>query len=205
MASILQCFSGLLFNNHVIKRNLTEQSSSPTFVTVVTCPQISRTLPVSLTLKYLLEAAAWAESLRLCESPHVAQTPGPELRKCCCPRWLVVFWDCGWSITFRSMYFMATDRFTRSLQGHLGEEELWVGWCSSEYSDMIRRTEKWRDWQDDCMGARKRKFLHQYLSPWAEVSKEVLESLLREVCKSRKYSVVQGVLGGRDCSTWGWV
>lgn len=46
-----------VFNNHVIKRNVREQSLNLTFVTAAICPQISRTLPMSLPLTFLLEAA----------------------------------------------------------------------------------------------------------------------------------------------------
>lgn len=86
MAALHQCFSGLLFSNHIVKRNSTEQSLTLTFVKAAICPQISRTLPMSLALKYLLEAAVWAESPGVGELSRVAQTLGHALSKRWPPR-----------------------------------------------------------------------------------------------------------------------
>lgn len=85
------------------------------------CPQMSRTLPKSLALQYLLEAAVWAESPGLWELSRVAQALGHELSKPC-PHREVVFWDYGWNSTFDLVCFMATSTLLLELGGWFREK-----------------------------------------------------------------------------------
>lgn len=171
------------------------------------CPQISRTLPMSLQLKYLLEAAVWAESPGLRELPRVALTLGHELSRRCHPQGFVVFWDYSCSITFGLVCFLATKCLTgRAWRVPRGKGSDGAADACPGIQTWLETGGKWRCYRADSVGFGKIKPVLQWsLSLWARTSKEVLESPLHDAFEGGRYRALPSVLQGRSCSAWGWV